>query len=119
MAEMQTLTRSVFEQMREEIFGIGSEYVEVAPGYGVNVIQLTVEGALALAEQVDENNPDKTKSRMVVYIAACCVDDEGNQVFTPDDVLRLPQPTGQKLMEAVMRTNGLYNPKVSAEAEKN
>lgn len=115
----QTLTRTMFEEMRETLFGIGSEYVEVAPGYGVNVIQLTVEGALALAEQIDNQSADKTKSRMATYVAACCVDDEGNQVFTREDVLRLPESIGAKLFAATMRTNAVINPEVAEEAEKN
>lgn len=112
---MAVITKDLFAQMKEELFGVESEYVELKNGYGVNVIQLTAEGAVALASS--QNND--TQNAIFAWTAACCVDDDLNPIFTKEDVAKLPHDIAGKLTSAVARLNGLLNVETSGEAEKN
>ena len=112
---MQIITRELLDEMREEIVGVEKEVVELKNGYGVNVVQLPVEGAIALSSMTQE---DKDEA-MFVWVAACCVDEDLNPVFTKDEVKKLPTTMFNTLSEAVMRLNGLLNNETVEEAEKN
>ena len=112
---MQIITRDILDELREEIIGVEKEVVELKNGYGVNVVQLPVEGAIALSSL----SQDETENAMFVWISACCVDDDCNPVFTKDDVKKLPTTLFNTLSEAVMRLNGLLNTDVVEDAEKN
>lgn len=112
---MTTLTKDLFESMKEELCGIESTYVELKDGFGVNVIQLNTEGAIALANMSEADNANM----MIKWVAACCVDDDMNPVFTVEDVLHLPQALSQKLISAVIDVNDLLQKNNTDEAEKN
>lgn len=112
---MQIINREILDELREEIIGIEKEVVELKNGYGVNVVQLPVEGAIALSSLTQDNKDEA----MFVWVSACCVDDEFTPVFTKDDVKKLPASMFGTLSEAVMRLNGLLNSETVEEAEKN
>lgn len=112
---MQIITRDILDELREEIIGVEKEVVELKNGYGVNVVQLPVEGAIALSSLTQ----DDKEGAMFVWISACCVDDDLNPVFTKEDVKKLPTSLFNDLSEAVMRLNGLLNNDVVEDAEKN
>ena len=112
---MQIITRDILEELREEIVGVEKKVVELKNGYGVNVVQLPVEGAIALSSLTQ----DDTEGAMFVWISACCVDNDLNPVFTKEDVKKLPTKIFNDLSEAVMQLNGLLNNDVVEDAEKN
>lgn len=110
--------------MKESLFGQQTDYVEISPGYQVKVVQLTAEGAFAVMEDGQDSNEEITeqeKFRRSSYrwAAACCVDEEGNQIFTIEDLEHLPYQILTKLVQAVNRVNGLSNPTEVEQAEKN
>ncbi len=112
---MQIITRDILDEFREEIVGVEKKVVELKNGYGVNVVQLPVEGAIALSSLTQ----DDTEGAMFVWISACCVDNDLNPVFTKEDVKKLPTKIFNDLSEAVMQLNGLLNNDVVEDAEKN
>ena len=111
---MTVLTKSMFEEMREELCGVESEFVELKNGIGVNVIQLTAEGAVAMS-----NAQSDGKTALFDWVVACCVDDAFNPIFSKEDVMKMPHEMASKLTNAVVRVNGLLNTETSEEAEKN
>ena len=112
---MQIVSRSIIEEMRDEIIGVEKEVVELKNGYGVYVVQLPVEGAIALSQLTQDDKEDA----MFVWVSACCVDEELNPVFTKEDVKKLPTTMFNTLSETVMRLNGLLNAAEVEIAEKN
>ena len=112
---MAILNKESFAALRDDIFAIQSEYVELKDGYGVYVVQLTTDGAISLAS-FNAQNPDYA---MLNWAAACCVDENYEQVFSVDDLRRLPQALTHKLIDAVVRVNGLLNKTAVEDAEKN
>lgn len=113
---MTVLTKETFMAMKEEICGVDSEYVELKPGIGVNVVQMTAEGAVTLASM---SKGADSSSAIFDWVAACCVDNELNPVFTREDVMKMPNAIVQKLSTAIARLNGLISTEASEEAEKN
>lgn len=121
---MAVLTRETFLDLKESLFGRQAEYVEIMPGYSVKIVQLTAEGAFAVMDDGAEDAgeiSEKEKNRRSSYrwAAACCVDEDGNQIFTVEDLEGLPYKMLIPLVQAVNRVNGLSNPEVIEQAEKN
>lgn len=112
---MATITKDLFSQMREEICGVESTYVDLKNGYGVHVIQLNTEGALALSAMKVEDE----SLAILNWAAACCVDDDMNPVFTVEDLLHLPNELTMKLTKAVAEVNGFLSKEAVDDAEKN
>ena len=112
---MATLTKDIFQSMKEELFGVQCERIEIAEGYEVNVVQLTAEGALSLTEM----STGEVHRAMFAWAAACVVDDDWNPIFSVDDLGKLPQAVCSKLLEATARLNGLLRESVIEDAEKN
>lgn len=119
---MAILTREAFLDLKDSLLGEHTTYVEVAPDLEVKVVQLTAEGAFAVMDNGgDDDLTEKQRFRRSSYrwAAACCVDEDGNQVFTVEDLEKLPYQLLMKLVQAVNRVNGLSNPEAIDEAEKN
>lgn len=112
---MKVLTKNQFQKMKESLFKMDAEFVEVYEGFGVNVVQLSTEGALALSEVSEENVNDN----IFAWVAACCVDDEANPVFTKDDIRKMPSKVSKPLIDATLRLNGLLSATALEDAEKN
>ena len=112
---MQIVTKDQFDELLNQLFSGDKEVVELLPEVGVNVIALSAAAAVNLSEETK----DDEANAMYAWVAACCVDDEYNPVFTKEVVGKLPSATFRKLSDAVIRVNGLLSNTSVEEAEKN
>ena len=112
---MQIISKDQFGELLDSLFEHDKEVVELMPEVGVNVIALSAAAAVGLSEETkdDEGNA------MYAWVAACCVDDEYNKVFTTEEVGKLPSAMFRKLSDAVIKVNGLLSNTSVEEAEKN
>src|SRR5574344_361509 len=109
------LTKDLFSQMKNELCGVEREYVPITDEVGVYATQLTVGGAVALAEM-----GMKEANRIIInWVVAGIVDEDFNPVFTPEDVERMPHNLAKKLAQALFRVNKLITPTTVNDAEKN
>ena len=112
---MQIVNKKILAQLKDVVLGTEKEVVELKNGYGVNVIQLSAMGAVTLSVLTQDSQDEA----MYIWVAACCVDEDHNPVFTHEDVKKLPASMFSKLSEVVMRLNGLLNNETVESAEKN
>lgn len=101
----------------------GKELVEVPEWNGcVYVRRLTVNERLGFAEQMSNVPAGKIpKGAMEEMVATVCVDENGQQIFTPDDHDRLCQKTSsaiERIFNAAAELNGLTAKSVEKIAKK-
>lgn len=118
---MAILDREMFLKIQNEMLGPKSELVEIVPGYEVKVVQLTAEEGLGLYSIADgDSEEERNQNGSFRWIAACCQSEDGAQVFTFEDVQKLPVRVVSKLIGAVNRVNDLAEgDSAIEEAEKN
>lgn len=119
---MAILSRDMFLEIREELEGKKAELVEIAPGIEVRVVQITADAGYALSNMLEReaSNDGRINTEDTFrWVAACCRGEDGEQVFTPEDLGKLPMRTVQDLVAAVNRVNDLANPVAIEDAEKN
>lgn len=117
---MAILNRDMFLQIQDELAGPKFELVEIAAGVEVQVVQLTAEAGFGLFNLAESDSPDeRNKLGTLRWIAACCRGEDNVQVFSVDDLKRLPFDIVQRLAQAVNRVNGIANPESIEDAEKN
>lgn len=123
----QVLNREMFMQIRDEISGQQESFVEIMPDVKARVVQLTAEAGYALIAMVqnekgaDGQDLDIKDAGETTYkwVCACVVDEQGNQIFQPEDLKALPFELVQRLARVVNRVNGLSDFEGVKEAEKN
>lgn len=108
------ISKADFQRLKAHLLPLKKEAVQINDQYQVNVIELNAAAALQLGAV------EGGKTSPVDWVAACCVDDNNEPVFTKDDVRQMPVALFNTLVEAVMRLNGLaQGEKAIEEAEKN
>lgn len=112
---MQIISKDQVGELLGELFKEKKEVVEVMPDVGVNVIELSATAAINLSEDTKDNPDVITRA----WVAACCVDDEFNPIFTVEEAGKLPGTTLKKLFDAVVRVNSIMSTTSVEEAEKN
>lgn len=107
------LTKELFQNIKAQLLPLQREYVEFNGEYGVYVVELTAAAAIQLGNAEGKVTPAD-------WVAACCVDENGNLVFEKEDVMQMPVAVFNTLVEAALRINGLSRgDTVVEEAEKN
>lgn len=118
---MAILNKAMLDELQNEILGQKVELVEVKPGLCVKVVQLSAEAGFGLVNMAEKEKTPERRNFMgtLRWIAASCVDDEGNEVFTLDYLKKMPFEFVQKLAQAVNKVNGIASSVAIEEAEKN
>ena len=107
------LTKEIFQSLKSQLLPLQREYVELSDGYGVYVAELTGSAAIKIGSTGDRVSPAD-------WVAACCVDEEGNPVFEKEEVLQMPVAMFNALVEATLRLNGMAQGTEAVDtAEKN
>lgn len=117
---MAILNRDMFLEIKEELAGQKIELVEITPGVEVQVVQLTAEAGFGLYN-LSEKDPQDSRNELgtLRWVAACCRGEDGVQVFTVEDLKKMPMQIVQELAAAVNRVNNIANPEAIEDAEKN
>lgn len=107
------LTKEVYQNVKDTILPLQRELVALSEGYEVYITELSAAAAIQVGASTDKSDPAD-------WVAACCVDENGNTVFSKEDVLQMPIAVFNTLVEAALRLNGLtHSEEVVEEAEKN
>ena len=107
------LTKEVFQDVKATILPLQRELIALSPDYEVYITELSAAAAIQIGTSNGNSNPAD-------WVAACCVDENGNTVFSKEDVLQMPVAVFNTLVEAALRLNGLtHSEEVVEEAEKN